>query len=88
MTAASCASQEAPSDSPSKEETRYVSVAMEGGTGKASIASPAEVRIRDGAMEATLVWSSPNYDYMIVGGTKYENENSGGIHIYDSAAKP
>ena len=78
MTAASCASQEAPSDSPSKEETRYVSVAMEGGTGKASIASPAEVRIRDGAMEATLVWSSPNYDYMIVDGTKYENENSGG----------
>lgn len=40
--------------------------------------SPAKVVIKDGKITATVVWSSPNYDYMLVDGTKYLNENKGG----------
>lgn len=36
------------------------------------------VVIKDGKITATVVWSSPNYDYMLVDGTKYLNENKGG----------
>lgn len=39
--------------------------------------SPAKVVIKDGKITATVVWSSPNYDYMLVDGTKYLNENKG-----------
>ena len=46
-------------------------VALSGGTGRASVASPAELTIRDGAITAKLVWSSSNYDYMIVDGETY-----------------
>lgn len=40
--------------------------------------SPSKVVIKDGKITATVVWSSPNYDYMLVDGTKYLNENKGG----------
>jgi iron complex transport system substrate-binding protein len=29
-------------------------------------------------MTVTVTWSSSNYDYMKVGGTKYNNQNPGG----------
>lgn len=48
-----------------------VEVALEGGSGKASVESPAKLEIKDGAATVTLIWSSPNYDYMIVNGEKY-----------------
>ena len=35
--------------------------------------SPAKVVIKDGKITVTVVWSSPNYDYMLVDGTKYLN---------------
>ncbi|MBR2716675.1 MAG: iron transporter, partial [Oscillospiraceae bacterium] len=35
---------------------------------------PAELTIQDGAITAKLVWSSSNYDYMIVDGEKYTPE--------------
>ena len=38
--------------------------------------SPAKVVIKDGKITATVVWSSPNYDYMLVDGTKILNENT------------
>ena len=31
----------------------------------------AEQLVKDGKITATVIWSSPNYDYMIVGGEKY-----------------
>ena len=49
-----------------------VEVALEGGSGKATVESPAEMKISDGKVMATITWSSPNYDYMIVDGEKYE----------------
>lgn len=48
-----------------------VEVTLAGGSGKASVESPAKIVAKDGAATATLVWSSPNYDYMIVDGVKY-----------------
>ena len=46
-------------------------VTLEGGSGRATVDSPAALTVADGKMTATIVWSSPNYDYMIVDGEKY-----------------
>jgi hypothetical protein len=51
-----------------------VSVDMTGGSGKASISSPTVMTVRDGRAYAKIVWSSSNYDYMIVGSEKYLNQ--------------
>ncbi len=48
-----------------------VDVTLTGGTGRASIQSPAEISIKDGEITATVVWSSSNYDRMTVGGIDY-----------------
>lgn len=53
-------------------------VTLEGGSGRASVQSPATVTVEDGKMEAEIVWDSEYYDYVIVDGTKYLNENEGG----------
>ena len=45
-------------------------VTLEGGSGKASVGSPAKIVIEDGKTSATIQWSSSNYDYMIVDGEK------------------
>lgn len=55
----------------------YAELTMEGGTGKAYIESPVLVEVAEGQAVVTLVWSSKNYDYMIVNGQKYMNENEG-----------
>ncbi len=61
-----------------KSKQRLVEITMEGGTGKAYIKSPVEVAENEGKLRAKLVWNSKNYDYMIVNGIRYENENTGG----------
>ena len=48
-----------------------VEVAMEGGSGRATIESPAALSVEDGQAVAQITWSSNHYDYMIVGGEKY-----------------
>ena len=55
-----------------------VGITMEGGTGRAFIESPVTITAADGKMSAVLIWSSENYDYMIVDGVRYDNENPGG----------
>ncbi len=52
-----------------------IEVDMTGGTGRASITSPTTLTVIDGKAYATVLWSSPNYDYMIVGGEKIEPRN-------------
>ena len=52
-------------------------VTLEGGSGRAGVESPAAVKVENGQAYATVVWSSPNYDYMMVDGEKYLNENAG-----------
>ena len=61
-----------------EDGTYSVKLSMEGGTGKAYIESPVTVTVKDGVAYATLVWSSKNYDYMLVNGDKYLNESEGG----------
>ena len=53
-------------------------VTLEGGSGRATVDSPAALTVADGKMTATIVWSSPNYDYMIVDGEKYLPTNTEG----------
>lgn len=60
-----------------------VEVALEGGSGKASVESPAEMKISDGKAVAVITWSSPNYDYMIVDGEKYEMMNTEGNSVFE-----
>lgn len=61
------------------EDGNYsVNITMEGGTGKAYIQSPVDIVVSDGQMDAIFIWSSKNYDYMIVDNVKYLNENNGG----------
>lgn len=67
-----------------------IDVELEGGSGKASVTSPAELEVFDGKSVVTLVWSSPHYDYMLVGGKKYLPVNKEGnstfvvpVMVYD-----
>ncbi len=58
-------------------------VTLTGGTGKATVESPAKVEIKDKEATATIIWSSPNYDYMIVDGEKYEPVNKDGNSTFE-----
>lgn len=60
-----------------------IELTMEGGSGRASIQSPAQLVIADGAATATLEWSSPNYDYMLVNGEKYLPVNTEGNSVFE-----
>ena len=58
---------------PVPQEGSYTcEVTLSGGSGRASITSPALV-VSDGkTITATVQWSSPNYEYMLVDETRYE----------------
>ncbi len=69
-----------------------VDVTLSGGSGRASVASPAKLTIAGGKAVATIVWSSSTYDYMKVDGTKYTPVNTDGnaafeipVSAFDSA---
>ena len=69
-----------------------VDVTLSGGSGRASVASPAKLTIAGGKAVATIVWSSSTYDYMKVDGTKYSQVNTDGnaafeipVSAFDSA---
>lgn len=63
------------------EDGQYTAdVTLAGGSGRASVESPALITVKDGKTSAKIIWSSKNYDYMIVEGEKYlpleDEENS------------
>ena len=58
-------------------------VVLEGGSGRATVESPAALTVAEGKMTATIVWSSPNYDYMIVDGEKYLPTNTEGNSTFE-----
>lgn len=60
-----------------------IELTMEGGSGRASIQSPAQLAIADGAATAILEWRSPNYDYMLVNGEKYLPVNTEGNSVFE-----
>lgn len=49
-----------------------VEVTLEGGSGRASVQSPAQLTVAEGEASVTLIWSSSNYDYLKVDGVQYE----------------
>ena len=54
-----------------------------GGSGKAQILSSAIITAKNGKVTATVEWSSPNYDYMIVDGEKYLPVNTEGNSVFE-----
>ena len=58
-------------------------VTLEGGSGRATVESPAALTVADGKMTATIVWSSPNYDYMLMDGEKYLPTNTEGNSTFE-----
>ena len=60
-----------------------VNVTLEGGSGRATVESPAALTVADGKMTAVIRWSSPNYDYMIVDGEKYLPTNTEGNSTFE-----
>lgn len=65
-----------------EDGTYQMEVELFGGSGRASVTSPAKVEIKDGKAVATLEWSSPNYDYMVVDGEKYLPVNTEGNSVF------
>ncbi len=63
--------------------TYEIDLDFEGGSGKASISSPARVTISNGDAIATVEWSSPNYDYMLIDGEKYMPVNTEGNSVFE-----
>jgi len=63
--------------------TYTCAVTLEGGSGRATVDSPAALTVVDGAMTATIVWSSPNYDYMLIDGEKYLPTNTEGNSTFE-----
>lgn len=67
-----------------EEGTYTVEIKFEGGSGRASIQSPVTLTVAaDGKMTATVEWSSPNYDYMIVDGEKLFPVNTDGNSVFE-----
>ncbi len=60
-----------------------VELTFEGGSGKASILSPAVIAVEGGKTTATVQWDSPNYDYMLVNGEKYLPVNTEGDSVFE-----
>jgi hypothetical protein len=60
-----------------------VEMVMGGGTGRAEVESPLKLKVEDGKCTATIVWSSPHYDYMLVDGEKYLPTNSDGNSTFE-----
>lgn len=66
-----------------EDGTYTMELTFEGGSGKAKILSPATVKIAGGTATATVEWSSPNYDYMVVDGEKYLPVNTEGNSVFE-----
>ncbi len=60
-----------------------VELTLEGGSGRSGIASPATITIKAQKVTASIEWSSPNYDYMLVDGEKYLPVNTEGDSVFE-----
>ena len=58
--------------------TYQADVTLTGGSGRATVDSPAAITVKDGKIYATIVWSSPYYDYMMVEDETCYNEAEAG----------
>ena len=60
-----------------------VDVTLSGGSGRASVESPAKLTVSGGVLTVTIVWSSSNYDYMLVDGVQYDPVNTEGNSVFE-----
>ena len=52
---------------------RYtIEVTLSGGSGRAGVESPASIVVDGDSVTATIVWSSPYYEYMLINGVQYD----------------
>ena len=58
-------------------------VQLEGGSGKASVQSPAKLTVSGGKATAEIIWSSNKYDYMIVDGEKYLPTDTAEFSVFE-----
>ena len=63
--------------------TYKIDVVLEGGSGRATITSPATLVIKEGCAYAQIEWSSSHYDYMKIGETTYEPINTDGNSVFE-----
>lgn len=85
--AAASASAASASASASKgalaDGTYEVDVTLSGGSGRASVSSPAKLVVSGGAMTATIEWSSNSFDKMVVNDVEYAPTNTEGNSTFD-----
>nr|WP_326125617.1 hypothetical protein [uncultured Oscillibacter sp.] len=60
-----------------------VAVTLEGGSGKASVESPASMWVENGKAWAVVVWGSSSYDYMRIGEEKFLPLNTEGSSTFE-----
>ena len=63
--------------------TYKIDVVLEGGSGRATITSPATLVVKEGCAYAQIEWSSSHYDYMKVGETTYDPINADGNSVFE-----
>lgn len=66
-----------------KDGIYQADVGLEGGSGRASITSPAEMEVSDGQATIQIEWSSPNYDYMKLDDMTYHPVNTEGNSVFE-----
>lgn len=66
------------------EDGEYtVEVSLEGGSGRAGVTSPAVLIVKNRSAVVRIEWSSPYYDYMVVGDETFEPANAGGNSVFE-----
>lgn len=66
------------------EDGEYtIDVQLEGGSGRASVQSPAKLTVKDGKATAEIAWSSNKYDYMLVGDEKILPKSTDEFSVFE-----
>lgn len=65
-----------------KDGIYTIEVELSGGSGRASITTPARITVENGRMTLEVEWSSSKYDLMIVGGENYFPVNTEGNSLF------
>ena len=72
-----------PADLNLADGTYTCDVTLEGGSGRASVTSPAKMIVKDGNVTAEIIWSSSNYDFMEVNGERFDPVNADGNSTFE-----
>ncbi|MFA9465103.1 MAG: ABC transporter substrate-binding protein [Velocimicrobium sp.] len=61
-----------------EDGTYTIAAELSGGSGRAFVKSPMTIKVQRGLVTATVIWSSKNYDFMLIGGEYYYPINEEG----------